>query len=181
MIDAPDWLHHLKGHHDLVGQHPLPPLDTHAPASWLTLSVLEGSAPLLPATSFLHVWPSSLLTLPPISMQSAVSCNAPTLAHNAKAAAITFSHQALKCCAAGAAWHLKTSAAADGSSQGQFTASCLLVQVIRHLDAALTEQPGTYRLQAQLTEAAAGLLEVAEGRVQTWIRFLLDQEGAPGE
>ena len=57
---------------------------------------------------------------------------------------------------------------------------CLLVQVIRHLDAALLEQPGTYRLQAQLTEAAAGLLEVAEGRVQTWVKFLLDQEAAPG-
>ena len=58
---------------------------------------------------------------------------------------------------------------------------CLLVQVIQHLDAALMEQPGTYKLQAQLTEAAAGLLEVAEGRVQTWIKFLLDQEAAPGK
>ena len=56
----------------------------------------------------------------------------------------------------------------------------LLVQVIRHLDTALMEQPGTYRLQAQLTETAAGLLEVAEGRVQTWVKFLLDQEAAPG-
>ena len=58
--------------------------------------------------------------------------------------------------------------------------ACLLMQVIRDLDAALMEQPSTYRLQAQLTEAVAGLLEVAEGRVQTWIKFLLDQEAAPG-